>query len=124
MYNRDTFWLNYFNKPVAFYAYTSRVTSAIFEIDDRATEDEKELIEYIDELLSRASKLNRKNGYCSTREDNKTVIEMTDGKHSLFFGRYDWKYWIGLDVRSEYNDCKIDLSDVSAKDWYELKKQK
>lgn len=99
--------------------------SAIFEIDaDHATEDEKDLIEYIDELLFRVSKLNRKNDYCSTREDNKTVIEMSDGKHSLFFGRYDWKYWIGLDVLSEHDACKINLSDVSAKDWYNLKNQK
>ncbi|MBO7636781.1 MAG: hypothetical protein J6S89_09405 [Paludibacteraceae bacterium] len=116
------FWLQRFNKPVAFYAYTSRVISPINEIDEsHATEDEKEIMDYINDLLSRAAKLKRKNSFCSTREDNKTVIELSDGKHSIFLGRYDWKYWIGLDVRSDFDECKIDLSDVSVYQWSKLK---
>lgn len=123
-------FLSWFTKPVAFYAYTSHVVSPVLEIDatrfkvfgkGQLTDDEQEIIERIDNVLKRVGRLHRHNDYCSTREDNKTVIEMSDGSHSIFLGRYDWSYFVGLGVRSDCKDCKIDLSDVSTEEWRKTK---
>lgn len=119
-------YLNRFDKPVAFYAYTSRVISPILKTGSRMdpfglSDDEQEIIDYIESQFYKANILRRRNDYCSTSRDNKTVIEMTDGKHSIFVGRYDGYYWIGLDVSSDCDECRIDLSDISTEDWYNIK---
>lgn len=122
-------WLSSFNRPVAFYAYTSWVTNPILDVDDsyrHLSDDDKDVIEYIEHLRSLVAKLRRRNDYCSTSKDNKTVIEVKDHDgNSLFFGMYDSKYWIGLGVRSEFKNpkIKIDLSDVSMDQWHEIAKQ-
>ncbi len=124
--------LNWFSQPVAFYAYTSWVDVPIIEVDavnylvfgkDVLSDDDKEIIELIDRLFAKADKLNRRNDYCSTRRDNKTVIEMSDNLgHRLFFGRYDHRYYIGLSVHSEYEKCRINLIDVLPQEWSSLLK--
>ena len=112
------FWLSAFSKPVAFYAYTSMVNSVICMIDalkwlvfekDNLSEEDHEVIDYINDCFAKASELNLHNDYCSTHLDNKTVIEMSDGSHSIFLGKYDHKYYIGLGVWSLYDHCKIYL---------------
>lgn len=112
------FWITMFSKPVAFYAYTSMVTSVVCMIDaskwlifgkDNLSEEDHDVIDYINDCFARASKLNLHNDYCSTHLDNKTVIEMSDGSHSIFLGKYDHKYYIGFGVYSEHNKCRIEL---------------
>ena len=112
------FWISMFSKPVAFYAYTSYVTHPICVVDackwlvfgkDNLSNEEHDVIDYINNLFAKAAKLNLRNDYCSTHLDNKTVIEMSDGSHNIFLGKYDHKYWIGLGVKSEYDKCKINL---------------
>lgn len=122
--------LNWFSQPVAFYAYTSWVDAQIIEVDavqdlifgkNTLSDDDKEIIELIDRLFAKADKLNRRNDYCSTRRDNKTVIEMSDNcGHHIFFGRYDHRYYVGLSAHSEYKKCRIDLLDVLPQEWSKL----
>lgn len=120
--------LHWFSQPVAFYGYTSRVSGTIIEIDatyhrsgrDNLTDDEKEIIEYIEELFNRAARLNRHNGYCSTRRDNKIVIEMSDGASRICFGYYDHRYFVGLRACPEYEKCRIDLLDITPQEWSRL----
>lgn len=121
-----------FDKPVAFYAYTSMVMSTILEVsavnyrmfgEDDLTDDEHEIMDYILSLFVKADKLHRNNGYVSTGSDNKTVIEMSDHSgHHLFFGYKDCRFFIGLDVYTEADNRKIDLSDISSTDWSKLGK--
>lgn len=116
-------YFHHFNKPVAFYCYTSAVVCSLVHVTDirndkSLSEVEQEIVDLIEDLRSKCDKLNLRNGYCSTRKDNKTVIAMSDGNTVLYFGKYDWSYWIGLDV-SYVNDGrhKIDLSGISYKQW-------
>lgn len=128
----NLWYLETFNQPVAFYAYTSRVMSPILSVEahcycstgntEGLSEDEIEICELIEKHLTRADKLRRSNGHCSTRFDNKTVVEMSNGHKTLFFGCYDGNYWVGLEVNSDFDCCCINLSDLSAKDWYNLNK--
>lgn len=121
-----------FDKPVAFYAYTSMVQSTILEVsavnyrmfdEDDLTDDEHDIMDYIISLFVKADKLHRNNGHVSTSQDNKTVIEMSDySGHHLFFGYKDHRFFIGLDVYTEADNRKIDLSDISATEWHKLGK--
>lgn len=106
-----------FDKPVAFYAYTSMAVSQIYYIDtwDDITRGEREIVDYIDMLMEKANKANRRNDYCSTRYDNKTVIAMKDSAGCiLYFGEYDGRYTVGLGVWTEFNDGSqiIDLTNA------------
>lgn len=115
-------YFHHFTKPVAFYCYTSTVVLPLVHVDVRndkpLSEIEQEIVDLIEDLRSKCDKLNLRNGYCSTHKDNKTVIAMSDGSTTMYFGKYDWGYWIGLDV-SYVDDGrhKIDLSGVSYEQW-------
>lgn len=118
-----TFDFSKFTKPVKFYPYTSWVVDPIIEVNaldmSKLTYHEKDMVEFIDDLFKMASKLNLKkmgeNGViiCSTREDNKTTIAMSNGNVTLYFGQYDWRYSIGFSAKHEFGDMYvIDLSDL------------
>jgi len=85
----------WYDKPKAFYPYTSSVQDRIFVVRDYQRSKE------FKDLREQLSKWFKSEGI-NAEIDNKIVfeIERGDGK-SIFFGFYDYTFFIGLSVRSE-----------------------
>ena len=121
-------YLAWFSKPVRFYPYDSMVMSTIIEIDGgyihpkELDRKDQRIVDYIRDIFTKAHNLNRSQNGATTRSDNKTVIEMSDGNHSIFLGYYDGKWSVGLGVWQMTKDRSIDLSDISEEQFENLSK--
>lgn len=119
-------YISAFIRPVRFYPYDSMVTSVLFEVDGGYIKPkyldrfEERFVSKIREIFRKCDTLNRRENGASTRSDNKTVVEMSDGDHSIFLGYYDGKWSVGLGVWQMTKDRSIDLSDISEEQFAEL----
>lgn len=113
--------LNYF-KPTAFYGYGSMVMYPIITLS-KANKEDSLIINDIEKIFSDLDKkyITKKNNgimpylkddtiLVSTKKDNKTVVELELGNNTIYVGRYDFTYSIGLEVYDPSDGVyKIDL---------------
>lgn len=86
--------LTAYTKPVKFYPYAHYVTNRIFVFDADNKNLEKEYNDLRIELISIFDDAGIKSW-----NDNKIVFEVDINGTSVFYGFYDWVFYIGLGVR-------------------------